>query len=349
MEMNTRLQVEHPVTEEISGVDLVEWQLRVASGEPLPKRQDELSINGWAMEARLYAEDPATGFLPSTGRLDNFHLDDQVARIETGVESGDAVSPFYDPMIAKLIATGKDRMDTMERLAFTCDSVLTWPVKNNAGFLSALLRHDGVRSAGMDTGFIAEHLDALVAGAELTGPLLETGAINIFKQAGGTDAAIAPQRYGDALSHVWTDLLGFRANAPSNTKIWMLADGELRSADIGSTGHGAGPLLRPHADQILVVEKGWPHRFEQARTSDAGTGGAATGAILSPMPGRIIAVAVAAGDGVTKGQKLVTLEAMKMEHSLTAPFDGIVAELNAVDGGQVSEGTLLVRIDKTTE
>ena len=345
MEMNTRLQVEHPVTEEITGVDLVEWQLRVASGEPLPKRQEELSIDGWAMEARLYAEDPATGFLPSTGRLDNFYLDDQVARIETGVAEGDVVSTFYDPMIGKLVVKGADRTDALERLAFTCDSILTWPVKNNAGFLSALLRHKNVRAASFDTGFIAANLDALVIGADLSEPLLEMGAINVFKQSGGTDVAIAPQKYADELADVWTDLLGFRANAPANKTIWMLADGQPRSAVIGSTRSGVGSLLSQH-DHILIVEKGWPHRFEPIRAGSGGAASAGDGAILSPMPGRIIAVEVADGDAVTKGQKLVTLEAMKMEHSLVAPFDGTVAELNATAGDQVTEGTLLVRIEK---
>jgi len=346
MEMNTRLQVEHPVTEEITGQDLVEWQLRVASGEKLPKSQDELTINGWAIEARLYAEDPTTGFLPSTGTLSNFHLDDEVARIETGVEDGDAVSPFYDPMIAKLVAKGANRAEAMERLAFTCDSVLTWPVKNNAGFLAALLRHNDVHAATIDTGFIAMHLDALVTGAELTEPLLEMGAINVFKQAGGTDVAIAPTKYPDELSDVWSDLLGTRLNAAPKKQIWMLADGALRSSVIGLTRLGAGSLLWRHGDQILIVDKGWPHRFEQARMSGAAAGAAADGAILSPMPGRIIAVEVAAGDTVTKGQKLVTLEAMKMEHSLTAPFDGTIAELDAETGGQVSEGKMLVRVEK---
>ena len=140
MEMNTRLQVEHPVTEEITGVDL-EWQLRVASGERLPKRQDELAIDGWAIEARLYAENPLTGFLPSTGTLEEFFLDDEVVRIETGVGRGSTISPFYDPMIAKLIAKGATRREAREKLAFACDDVLTWPVRNNAGFLAALLRH----------------------------------------------------------------------------------------------------------------------------------------------------------------------------------------------------------------
>ncbi|PTW49071.1 3-methylcrotonyl-CoA carboxylase alpha subunit [Sphingomonas faeni] len=346
MEMNTRLQVEHPVTEEITGQDLVEWQLRVASGEPLPKRQDELAINGWAMEARLYAEDPVTGFLPSTGTLDNFHLDDTVARIETGVRAGDTVSPFYDPMIAKLITKGTTRAEAMERLAFTCDSVLTWPVKNNAGFLAALLRRPEVFDASIDTGFIAKNLESLVVGVEMSDPLLEMGAINIFKQAGGTDVAIAPHKYDGELDDVWTDMLGFRMNAPANPLIWMLADGELRSSRIGSTRLGVGSLLWSNGNEILIVEKGWPHRFSAARSGGNLAGGAADGAILSPMPGRIIAVDVLAGDTVTKGQKLVTLEAMKMEHSLTAPFDGIVADLNAIEGEQVTEGTMLVRIEK---
>ncbi|WP_448657933.1 acetyl/propionyl/methylcrotonyl-CoA carboxylase subunit alpha [Sphingomonas sp. CJ99] len=346
MEMNTRLQVEHPVTEEITGVDLVEWQLRVASGEPLPKRQEELSINGHAIEARLYAEDPLTGFLPSTGTLSNFHLDDDIARIETGVAEHDTVSPFYDPMIAKLVVKAADRPEALERLAYTCDSVLTWPVKNNAGFLSALLRHDSVRSASLATGFIAANIDALVAGAELTEPLLEMGAINVFKQAGGTDVAIAPQRYSDELADAWTDLLGFRANAPANKTVWMLADGQPHSAAIGSTRLGVGSLLWQYGGQILIVQKGWPHPFEAFRAGAAAAGTAADGVILAPMPGRVTAVEVTAGQSVTKGQRLLTLEAMKMEHALTAPFDGTVAELNAAEGGQVSEGTVLVRVER---
>ena len=345
MEMNTRLQVEHPVTEEITGQDLVEWQLRVASGEPLPKRQDELRIDGWAMEARLYAEDPLTGFLPSTGQLRSLHLDDQVARIEIGVAEGDAVSPFYDPMIAKLVAKGSDRADALDRLAFTCDSVLTSPVKNNAGFLSALLRNENVRAGRLDTGFIARELDGLVSGAELTPALLEMGAINVAKQMGVSDAAIAPGKYLDELDDVWTDLLGFRMNAPASKQVWMQADGQPRSIVLGSTRLRVGSLVSHDGNDILIVEKGWPHRFAPFRTSGAAAGGASDGAILSPMPGRVIAVEVAAGDAVTKGQRLITLEAMKMEHSLVAPFDGTVAELNAEAGGQVSEGKLLVRVE----
>src|SRR6478672_10108398 len=161
MEMNTRLQVEHPVTEEITGQDLVEWQLRVASGEKLPKRQDELSINGHAIEARLYAEDPARGFLPSVGRLDHFDLGDD-GRIETGVEEGDAISPFYDPMIAKLIASGETRDNALDELASILDNVEVWPVRTNAAFLFNGLTQSDFEKAKIDTGFIERHLGQLV-------------------------------------------------------------------------------------------------------------------------------------------------------------------------------------------
>ena len=156
MEMNTRLQVEHPVTEEITGQDLVEWQLRVASGETLPKRQDELAIDGWAMEARLYAEDPANGFLPSTGRLDAFRArPSDGVRIETGVEEGDRITPYYDPMIAKLIAHGRrPRRRRSTRSATRCDDVEVWPVKTNAGFLVRAAPIPDFRAGDVDTGFI---------------------------------------------------------------------------------------------------------------------------------------------------------------------------------------------------
>src|SRR5881392_3852434 len=160
MEMNTRLQVEHPVTEEITGQDLVEWQLRVASGEPLPLKQDELFINGHAIEARLYAEDPAKGFLPSVGRLEHFDLGED-GRIETGVEEGDAIAPFYDPMIAKLIATGEDRDEAIGGLASILDEVEVWPVRTNAAFLFNAILFPGFGSGEIDTGFIERNLDEL--------------------------------------------------------------------------------------------------------------------------------------------------------------------------------------------
>ena len=321
MEMNTRLQVEHPVTEEITGVDLVEWQLRIASGEPLPLAQDDLCINGHAMEARLYAEDPIKGFLPSIGRLDTFDLGEG-CRIDTGVEQGAEISPFYDPMIAKMISHGATREDARETLAAALDDTAIWPLKTNAGFLVKALENPDFVAARLDTGLIAREGDALM-------PPLRPDADAL------ADAATALTSGGA--------LAGFRLNAPVRAEAAFLLDGETVTIAFDPRGGDADPTQ----EDVLIAQGGQVWRLAPWRTT-GGTGAAASdGAILSPMPGRIIAVAVAAGDAVIKGQKLLTLEAMKMEHSLIAPFDGTVAELNAAEGGQVSEGVLLTKITKT--
>ena len=319
MEMNTRLQVEHPVTEEITGQDLVEWQLRVASGEKLPKSQDELSINGWAMEARLYAEDPAKGFLPSIGRLDTFELGDESVRIDTGVEQGAEISPFYDPMIAKVIAHGPTRDAARSALTQALDESAVWPLKTNAGFLVKALKHPDFIAARLDTGLIGREGEALMPPARPSDDAL-------------ADAAASLTRCGG--------LAGFRLNAPVRSEGTFLLDGEAVTISYDPRQGGEG------ADDVLVAQGGQVWRLTPWRAAGAAGADASDGAILSPMPGRVIAVAVAAGEAVTKGQKLLTLEAMKMEHSLTAPFDGTVAQLNAREGGQVSEGTLLVKIEK---
>src|SRR6478752_202447 len=206
MEMNTRLQVEHPVTEEITAQDLVEWQLRVASGEKLPKTQDELSINGHAIEARLYAEDPAKGFLPSVGRLEHFDLGDE-GRIETGVEEGDAISPFYDPMIAKLIATGETRDDAIDGLAGMLDDVEVWPVRTNAAFLFNALVKPDFGDGRIDTGFIEKHIDELVPPAEPS-EAVKRAAAAVAILAAGEDAPLS-------------GLAGFRMNAPSRLAVTL--------------------------------------------------------------------------------------------------------------------------------
>jgi 3-methylcrotonyl-CoA carboxylase alpha subunit len=326
MEMNTRLQVEHPVTEEITGQDLVEWQLRVASGDPLPKLQEELSIDGWAMEARLYAEDPAKGFLPSIGRLDYFLLSDD-GRVETGVEEGDAISPFYDPMIAKLVAHAQTREGAIAKLADMAAGVEIWPVKTNAGFIHRIMRDDDFVAARLDTGFIGRQADALIPSPEPND--LDWGTAASF--------ALMKARDDDE------GLIGFRLNAPARVSVTLHREAATRTLTddlvlAEATGY-------TDDDKVLVFNKGSTFAFDRAVRGTA-TGGAADGAILSPMPGRVIAVEVAAGDRVAKGQKLLTLEAMKMEHSLVAPFDGTVAELNAEAGGQVSEGKLLVRVER---
>jgi len=348
MEMNTRLQVEHPVTEEITGVDLVEWQLRVASSEPVPLRQEELSINGWAIEARLYAEDPRTGFLPSTGVLEHFHLDDQVARIETGVASGSEISPFYDPMIAKIVCTGATRDEARDRLAFSCDDVLTWPVRNNAGFLAALLREQGFAEGDIDTGFIAERGDRLLAGSAASQALVDTASVNIFLASGGGRGAFDPND-DEAAGDPWRDLLGVRLNAVPKRSIRMLLDGEPIEGSVDGAARGAGSLLWPAEDGVILVENGWPHRFQTERSSGTGHHSAHDGDIIAPMPGKVIAVDVAQGDTVEAGQRLLVLEAMKMEHALTAPFAGTVTELSVSAGSQVQVEALLAVVEPARE
>ncbi len=318
MEMNTRLQVEHPVTEEITGVDLVEWQLRVASGEPLPLRQEELSINGWAMEARLYAEDPAKGFLPSIGTLELFQLPEHLGRVDTGVYEGAEVSPFYDPMIAKVIAYGDDREEARELLSEMLEDSAIWPVKTNSAFLINALAHPDFVAGTVDTGLIGRDGDAMTKEPVPTIEALTNAAM-----------AIVPRSLQ----------AGFRLNAPDVRSATFLLDGKRVEVEL----HGPG--TDEPAPAMLVAEGGSVWQLTPWRAEGGAGGAAGDGAILSPMPGKVIAVEVAAGDTVTKGQKLLTLEAMKMEHSLTAPFDGVVAELNAVTGAQVQVEALLVRIE----
>jgi 3-methylcrotonyl-CoA carboxylase alpha subunit len=324
MEMNTRLQVEHPVTEEITGVDLVEWQLRVASGEALPKRQDELRINGWAMEARLYAEIPATGFLPSIGSLDHLAFPDEL-RIDTGVEQGGEVSPFYDPMIAKLIARGDTRDEAIAALRDGIDGTEVWPVKTNAGFLGRLLDLPEFGEGDVDTGLIAREVDFLVLPpAPESEELAEVAALLCASSGEGPISAA----------------LGFRLNAGPRAEARLLDDsGQTHIVSFDEIEADA-----PTAD-VLAFADGFARRYVLAEPRGSGVNAVGDGAILSPMPGRIIAVDVTAGQAVTKGQKLLTLEAMKMEHSLTAPFDGVVAELNAEAGAQVQVEALLARIE----
>ena len=354
MEMNTRLQVEHPVTEAITGQDLVEWQLRVASGEPLPKRQDELAIDGWAIEARLYAEDPAKGFLPSVGRLTHLHLPTSWARVDTGVEQGDSISPFYDPMIAKLIVHKPTRERALEELSSAAGWTPVWPVKTNAGFLSRLCAHRDVIAANIDTGFIAAHLEELVPSIEPTPAMLESAAAALTLRS--LDG-LPPHTVADHLSRdrrrkssVWSEAIGFRSNAPRSIEVRMTGEDGTTSVDL--SGHRLDDGMRDlenwvefEEDVVLVGRHADLFAFALTRTEGSDTLAAGDGALTAPMPGRIVAVEVAAGDSVTKGQRVVVIEAMKMEQALLAPFDGIVAELGPAAGAQVSEGTLLARIE----
>jgi 3-methylcrotonyl-CoA carboxylase alpha subunit len=329
MEMNTRLQVEHPVTEEITGQDLVEWQLRVASGEKLPKAQEGLSINGHAIEARLYAEDPAKGFLPSVGRLDHFDLGEE-GRVETGVEEGDEISPFYDPMIAKLIGRGDDREEAIGELASMLDNVEVWPVRTNAGFLFNAVLHPEFEAAEIDTGFIERNLDGLVPDPEPSDPIWR-GAAAVGLAVSDEEEPLGP-------------LAGFRLNAPVRSSVTLSRGALTRtiSTDDGEIAEVSG--FRDE-ERVVVFYEGAPFEFALSIRGTGTTHGLHDGEIEAPMPGKVTAVEVTQGEKVAKGQRLLTLEAMKMEHALTAPFDGTVAELNAAAGAQVTEGQLLVKVD----
>jgi acetyl/propionyl-CoA carboxylase alpha subunit len=328
MEMNTRLQVEHPVTEAITGLDLVEWQLRVASGEPLPLAQDQITMTGAAMEARLYAEDPAKGFLPSIGPLSEFFIPDAGARIDSGVEKGGDISPFYDPMIAKLIVHAPTREDAASQLAVVCGGIEVWPVKTNAGFLTRLVSEPDFIAGEIDTGFIEARLTELTAKPEPSNFLL-------------TEAASALAAPDDGQPWSAGELAGFRLAAPAAPSL-LQADERTFEAQVDPALEPAFPVSD---GQAVLFEAGEAFAFTRPRSAggDAEHGG--DGQVRAPMPGRIVLVPVAAGGKVAKGQTLVTLEAMKMEHAQTAPFDATVAEVLCAVGDQVSEGALLIRLE----
>ena len=332
MEMNTRLQVEHPVTEEITGVDLVEWQLRVAAGEPIPLQQEDLAITGHAIEARLYAEDPSSGFLPSTGPLDHFDLGSE-GRIETGVAEGDMISPHYDPMVAKLVVWEKTRADAIEALADIAESVEVWPVKTNAAFLANALLEDDFVEAQLDTGFIERKLDRLVG---------DDAPDDAIWQAAADFTVL------DAIEENAPRPIGFRLNADPRVAATLFHKGESRTVDVigeRDAAHATG-FVEDARTVVFADGQGFEFALE---SRGSGAAAAGSGAILAPMPGKVIAVDVAEGDRVTAGQRLMVLEAMKMEHALTAPFDGTVTELSAATGGQVQVEAVLAVVAPVEE
>ena len=332
MEMNTRLQVEHPVTEEITGVDLVEWQLRVAAGEPIPLQQEDLAITGHAIEARLYAEDPSSGFLPSTGPLDHFDLGSE-GRIETGVAEGDMISPHYDPMVAKLVVWEKTRADAIEALADIAESVEVWPVKTNAAFLANALLEDDFVEAQLDTGFIERKLERLVG---------DDAPDDAIWQAAADFTVL------DAIEENAPRPIGFRLNADPRVAATLFHKGESRTVDVigeRDAAHATG-FVEDARTVVFADGQGFEFALE---SRGSGAAAAGSGAILAPMPGKVIAVDVAEGDRVTAGQRLMVLEAMKMEHALTAPFDGTVTELSTATGGQVQVEAVLAVVAPAEE
>ncbi|WP_238874669.1 acetyl/propionyl/methylcrotonyl-CoA carboxylase subunit alpha [Achromobacter xylosoxidans] len=383
MEMNTRLQVEHPVTEMITGHDLVEWQLRVAAGQPLPARQEDLRIHGHAIEARIYAENPEKGFLPSIGTLAYLGLPAHVAfangdiRVDGGVRTGDTITPFYDPMIAKLIVHGADRDQARARMLQALAQTQAVGVQTNVAFLSRLMRDSAFAAADLDTGLIERQRATLLPEPTPT----DAGTLAL-----ATAAVLASQGQAQSAPHAaapadpWDTRDGWRLGGRYQRQLQWIDNGETRHVGVArqgadwtlDSGDGARPfawragnvngparVLRItldgreragtvvlHADKAHVFGDGGARVVDLydplAHAQD--TQGDHGGGLTAPMPGKIISIAVKAGDSVTKGQPLLVMEAMKMEHTISAPADGKVEELFYAVGDQVTEGAELVAI-----
>jgi len=349
MEMNTRLQVEHPVTELITGVDLVEWQLRVAAGESLPARQEDLAITGHAFEARLYAEDVPAGFLPATGTLAHLRFPDG-ARIDSGVREGDAISPWYDPMIAKVITHGPSRAVALARLRAALEDTQVAGSVTNRDFLVALTRHEGFRAGEVDTGLIGRDLAALTAEPPLDERLVALAALAAAGAGtGGLQGFTlwAPlwqplrlergeQGWDCAVARLGKDW-GVRIGAREMTAQW-------RGGAWWIDGHRAAGVPSVQGARVSVFGARILHFTRPDPLAVDAEAGAGAGVVLAPMPGLVKAVFVSAGDAVVKGARLAILEAMKMEHTLTAGRDGVVAEVLATAGQQVEAGAALIAL-----
>jgi len=354
MEMNTRLQVEHPVTEAITGLDLVEWQFRVAAGERLPFTQDQVPLNGHAVEARLYAEDPERGFLPSTGRLAALKLPQADGiRVDTGVEAGGEVSPFYDPMIAKVIAHDAARDAALERLARALEHTVVLGPRTNAAFLAALCRAKDFRAGQFDTGFIDRHLEALGAVPQpLDAAAAARGALMIL-----APKSPAPHHAAAAPPSPWDVNDAFQLSGARAISMPVIANGETVTARISYGVDGASVAIDGAApaedavavdagDAILVWHKGRQTKVERQDFGELDVDHLdAGGLVRAPMHGKVLAVLVESGQAVIKGQRLAIIEAMKMEHSLTAPIDGTVREIAAGKDSQVAEGAKILVIE----
>jgi acetyl-CoA/propionyl-CoA carboxylase biotin carboxyl carrier protein len=360
IEMNTRLQVEHPVTEMVTGVDLVEWQLRVAAGEPLTLQQSDVRFRGHAVEARVYAEDPARGFLPTGGTALEVHEPAGPGiRVDSALTGGGTVSTMYDPMIGKVIAHGPDRATALARLDRALAETVVLGFVTNIGFLRRLLGHPGVRAGALDTGLIERSLDELT-GAELPDPALVAYALH----------RLAALRPSGAVHDPWQALTGFRLSLPPSVGWAVEHDGERRTVrmtgtvagariEVGDRGYDAaldGSLLTIDGRTTTVrcatdgpttwiaVDGGiWPVREARAVRIRADTGAADT-QLVSPMPGTVVAVAAKTGDTVAEGDILLVVEAMKMEHAMRAPMDG-VATVHVRTGDQVALDQRLATVE----
>jgi 3-methylcrotonyl-CoA carboxylase alpha subunit len=371
LEMNTRLQVEHPVTEMITGLDLVEWQLRVADGEPLPLRQDQVAQRGHAVEARLYAEDPQRGFLPSTGRIARlrFPLDREHVRVDTGVREGDEVSIHYDPMLAKVIAWGTDRLEAIDRLRAALEDTDVDGLRTNTRFLWEILGAGAVRSGDVST--------RLLESVPLQGGSSTADQVMGWLIAAAAGSTIGLESTGGTRGHgtPWSGHDGFRLNAPAALRLALRLGEERRWLRLEPLGpdlrvelDGRPHLLEsvvasggtltgridgePFSARVELTEDGFVLRrqclrFEFAEDTGAEHHASAEheGHLRSPMPGLVLDVRAKAGDRVEAGAVLVVLEAMKMEHSLSAPWSGTVSAVAVKPGDRVEEGVELVVLE----
>lgn len=382
IEMNTRLQVEHPVTERVTGQDLVAWQLRVAAGEPLPLSQSEIGCHGHAIEVRVYAEDPAQNFQPSTGRLEHLALpaDSLHVRVDTGVVTGDSVTPYYDAMIAKIITDADSRADALQQMQRALAQTEIVGVTANIPYLQRILAHPEFQAGGFDTHFVEDQREALMPVVTATPPevclLLAAHAHAQTARALRRYHAPAPEA-----GSPWESLVGFRLNEDprsifqfrrgeeslildlrqeGTSQVLSCTGHELRFDAVSCTGERvevSSATSRLHgsviatAREIHVFWAGTQYRFTPINLLDTGEDETETGGkLVAPMPGAVMAVLVEVGATVTRGTPVVVLEAMKIEHTLVAPFDGTVLEICYGVGEQVlSEGEELVKLQPTTE
>jgi 3-methylcrotonyl-CoA carboxylase alpha subunit len=357
IEMNTRLQVEHPVTEEVTGLDLVAWQFQVAAGERLPLTQGQIRFDGHAIEARVYAEDPDSGFLPSTGTIVGLALPGDI-RVESGVEAGGEVTPFYDAMIAKLIAHAPSREAALDRLTNALDRTLVAGVRSNVAFLGALCRAPAFREGKVDTGFIDRNLAAL--GAVPHSPDYAAAAFGVAWLFGDRPARpVAREAEGSAdVNSPWAARDGFQLGSKRSVTVPVLVDAETAEATVTYGKEGIDVTVggkRPAIDargfegqeEVYVLRHGRQTRVRLQDVSIAAAqGGSGDGVIKAPMHGKVLELFVRIGESVAGGQRLAVIEAMKMEHTLRAPFAGIVAEVAVGVGAQVVEGAQIMVIER---
>jgi 3-methylcrotonyl-CoA carboxylase alpha subunit len=370
MEMNTRLQVEHPVTEAITGLDLVEWQLRVAAGQPLPLTQDQLKINGHAFEARIYAENPEKNFLPATGLLTHLQLPAGRARIDTGVRTGDRITPYYDPMIAKLIVHGPTRNAALNQLVAALSATRIAGCVTNIGFLTRLAQQPDFARGDVDTGLIERKTAPLTTPVEPSGEVIAIAAL--------TAAGLLHQYdHNTPRSDPWDHYTGWRQWSEARQYVHLNGRDKLYEAQIVTRSNGAyevstamatlaARLLTASADTVRIDFDGRivtagvlqdtttvtvfydaeAYRFELPdQLAEVDEDIAGSDRLIAPMPGVIRAIKVAAGDRVGKGDTLIVMEAMKMELTIAAPAGGTVKALHFAVGDQVTEGVELLEFE----